>query len=234
MTDITISTYSNSPTTRGVERIDYGNVAIYKTSVGPMENNVYLLVDTRKPDNSLLIDAAADAEHLRNLVDHVGAQVRTIVTTHSHGDHVQALGELLQAFPARHITSALDAADIPEPADQQLDGGETITFGDGIELSTFILRGHTKGGLCLALSADAAGALDDGSVSHHLFVGDSIFPGGVGKTYSPEDFTQLVDDAEERVFRVYPADSVIHPGHGKDTTVGAESPQVPQWRERGW
>lgn len=143
--DITISPYSNSPSTRGVERIDYGNVTIYKTSVGSMDNNVYLLVDSREPDNSLLIDAATDADHLIHLVEHVGAQVRTIVTTHSHGDHVQALGELLQSFPARHITSSLDAADIPEPADQQLDGGETITFGENITLPTFILRGHTEG-----------------------------------------------------------------------------------------
>ncbi|MBC6794081.1 MBL fold metallo-hydrolase [Corynebacterium sp. MSK035] len=232
--DITISPYSNSPSTRGVERIDYGNVTIYKTSVGPMDNNVYLLVDSREPDNSLLIDAATDADHLIRLVEHVGAQVRTIVTTHSHGDHVQALGELLQSFPARHITSSLDAADIPKPADQQLDGGETITFGEDITLPTFILRGHTKGGLCLDLSAKEAGALSDDTPSHHLFVGDSIFPGGVGKTYSPEDFTQLIDDVESRVFHVYPADSVIHPGHGKDTTVGVESPEVENWRQRGW
>ena len=76
--------------------------------------------------------------------------------------------------------------------------------------------------------------LSDDTPSHHLFVGDSIFPGGVGKTYSPEDFTQLIDDVESRVFHAYPADSVIHPGHGKDTTVGVESPEVENWRQRGW
>lgn len=231
---ITISAYSNSPRILGVERIDYGHVAIFKTSVGSMDNCVYLLVDSQRPDNSLLIDAADDADHLMSLVKHVGAEVRTIVTTHCHSDHIQALPKLLGAFSARHISSALDAEKIPVPTDRRLTGGETITFGNGIELSTFVLRGHTAGGLCIDLSRECAGALSDDSVSHHLFVGDSIFPGGVGKTYSPQDFRQLVDDVEERVFRAYPADALIHPGHGKDTSVEAESPKIDDWRERGW
>ena len=68
----------------------------------------------------------------------------------------------------------------------------------------------------------------------HLFTGDSLFPGGPGKTNSPEDFTQLMDDLESRVFAVFGDDTWVYPGHGADTTLGAERPSVPEWRERGW
>ena len=88
-----------------------------------------------------------------------------------------------------------------------------------------ILRGHTPGGL--AISADIDG-------QQHLFVGDSLFPGGVGKTTNPEDFEQLITDVTERLFEVYPDDAIVHPGHGNDTTLGAERPHLDEWRARGW
>nr|WP_120492353.1 MBL fold metallo-hydrolase [Corynebacterium lactis] len=237
--EIAMSDYSNNPTRGGVEEIRFGNVGIFKTSVGEMDNNVYLLVDRRAPEKSLLIDAANDAEHLKALIAATGATVTTIVTTHSHGDHIVALPALLESTGARHLTSELDAVDIPVPADALYGDGGTIEFGAGIALRTFLLRGHTKGGLCLDLSAAEAGAdsatsLADDSPSHHLFVGDSLFPGGVGGTNNDADFQRLLGDVVKRVFEVYPGDAVVHPGHGKDTTVGAERPHVDQWRERGW
>ena len=88
-----------------------------------------------------------------------------------------------------------------------------------------MLRGHTPGGV--ALGAEING-------QQHLFVGDSLFPGGVGKTSSPEDFTQLLDDVISRIFEVYPDDAIVHPGHGASTTLGAERPHLDQWRARGW
>ncbi len=62
----------------------------------------------------------------------------------------------------------------------------------------------------------------------------TAFPGGVGKTWSPEDFASLVDDVEERLFGTLPDDTWVYPGHGRDTTVGAERPHLAEWRARGW
>lgn len=236
--EIAISDYSNNPTRGGVEKIRFGNVTIFKTSVGEMDNNVYLLVDERAPENSLLIDAANNPNHLRALIGQAGAKVTTILTTHSHEDHIVALPDLLEATGARHVTSIIDAKDIPVPAEQLYGDDEVVTFGPDIPLHTFLLRGHTPGGLCLSLSAADAGvssqSLADGTPSHHLFVGDSLFPGGIGGTNTDAEFQSLLGDVVKRVFERFPDDTVVHPGHGKDTTVGVERPHISAWRERGW
>lgn len=238
---IEIHDYTNDPASKRVQHFQFGYVDIYQTTVSDMENNCYFLVDQRAPENSLLIDAAADAAHLKAVADSIGATVTTIVTTHSHADHVQALEELLDAWDCQHVTSALDAPDIPVPADVLIDDvadtndtAQTITFGEDIELKPFILRGHTKGGLCLDLSTSAVGAGSQGSVPRHLFVGDSLFPGGVGGTHTQDSFLRLLNDVVARVFEVYESEAVVHPGHGKATTIGAESPHVDEWRQRGW
>lgn len=218
--------YTGDLSRHEVQRFTAGTVDVYKTSVGEMDNNCYLLVDRGAPDRALLIDACDEADHLKSLADAAGATVRTIVTTHSHGDHVQALGELLEAWDARHVASSLDAPDLPADVDRRVDQGDTVTFGDDVDLVAFILRGHTRGGVGLAL--------DEGDGPAHLFVGDSLFPGGVGKTTTQESFAQLLHDVEERIFDSYPGDSVVHPGHGSDTTVGSESPHLEEWRNRGW
>ena len=92
-------------------------------------------------------------------------------------------------------------------------------------LEVIHLRGHTPGSIALVYRAA------DGP---HLFTGDSLFPGGPGRTGSPEDFTSLMDDLEERVFGPLPDETWVYPGHGDDTTLGAERPQLAEWRERGW
>ena len=74
---------------------------------------------------------------------------------------------------------------------------------------------------------------DPGGVPH-LFTGDSLFPGGVGKTWSPADFTSLIDDVEARIFDHLPDDTWFYPGHGNDSTLGAERPHLAEWRARGW
>lgn len=238
---IEIHEYTNDPAPLKVQHFQFGCVDVYQTTVSKMENNCFFLVDQRAPENSLLIDASANAAHLQAVAEAIGATVTTIVTTHSHADHVQALEVLLAAWDAKHITSALDAPNIPAPADVLIEDAaatsgtdQTISFGKDIELDTFILRGHTKGGLCLDLSASAVGAGAQGNVPRHLFVGDSLFPGGVGGTNTPDEFLTLLNDVVTRVFEVYEGGAVVHPGHGKATTVGAESPHVDEWRQRGW
>jgi glyoxylase-like metal-dependent hydrolase (beta-lactamase superfamily II) len=181
-----------------------------KVSVGPMDNNAYLL---RGSDGaSLLVDAAADASRLLALT---GPTVGTIVTTHRHGDHWQALSEVAEKTGAQLRCGRPDVHAIATGAwVEGLSGlwdGETVAVGDDV-LEVIGLVGHTPGSIALAY----AGA--DGV--HHLFTGDSLFPGGPGK--------------EQKVFARFDDRTVVHPGHGDDTTLGAERPHLPEWRARGW
>ena len=206
-------------------RRDLDALSVTKVSVGPMDNNAYLLV-CRSSGEALLIDAANEAERLADLVGSGDSrpELRHVVTTHRHFDHWQALGAVAGMFQTRQIAHPLDAPELPVPTDVLVDHGDTVEFGD-ITLEVVHLRGHTPGSIALVYR-DAAGT--------HVFTGDSLFPGGVGKTGSPEDFTSLVDDVEQRVFAPLPDETWVYPGHGDDTTLGQERPHVAEWRERGW
>jgi glyoxylase-like metal-dependent hydrolase (beta-lactamase superfamily II) len=118
-----------------------------------------------------------------------------------------------------------DADELPVAVDDRLQHGDEITLGE-TSLEVIHLRGHTPGSVAV-LYRDPAGR-------PHLFTGDSLFPGGVGKTASPEDFGSLIDDVETRVFDVLPDETWFYPGHGDDSTLGAERPHLAEWRERGW
>ncbi|MFD0922994.1 MBL fold metallo-hydrolase [Saccharopolyspora rosea] len=201
-------------------------LTITKISVGPMDNNAYLLV-CRRTGDALLIDAAADPERLADLLGHDDERprLRTIVTTHQHPDHWQALGSVAGQTGCYTVAHPADANALPVPPDRLVEHGDTIAVGDS-ELSVIHLRGHTPGSIAL-LYRDPNGR-------PHLFTGDSLFPGGVGKTTSPENFRSLVDDVENRVFAELPDDTWFYPGHGDDSTLGAERPKLPEWRQRGW
>ncbi|MFC6317649.1 MBL fold metallo-hydrolase [Corynebacterium gerontici] len=190
-------------------------------AVSTMDNNCYLLV---RGERALLIDAADAAEDLLALAQRNNATITTVVTTHQHWDHVRALEEVLETTGATHVAPAPDAAALPCPADRELEEGDVLHF-EGLELHAHILRGHTIGGLALACQIDG---------TWHIFVGDSLFPGGVGKTESSDDFEQLMDDVTSRIFERYPDDAIVHPGHGKPTTLGKERPHLDEWRTRGW
>jgi glyoxylase-like metal-dependent hydrolase (beta-lactamase superfamily II) len=103
--------------------------------------------------------------------------------------------------------------------------GDVIHVGD-LELAVIGLRGHTPGSVALYYA--------DPSGTGHLFTGDSLFPGGVGRTGSPADFQSLLDDVTARLFEVYDDDTWFYPGHGDDSTLGAERPHLSEWRKRGW
>jgi glyoxylase-like metal-dependent hydrolase (beta-lactamase superfamily II) len=175
----------------------------------------------------VLSDAANDASRLLDLVD--GAQLTRIITTHRHQDHWQALGEVQRATGAVVAAHPADAEALPVAVTQPLTGGDTVRVGDAT-LGVIHLRGHTAGSI--ALCYDAGGAL---AQTPHLFTGDSLFPGGPGNTFGNATFfTQLMDDLEERVFGPLPDGTWVYPGHGKDTTLGAERPHLKEWRDRGW
>jgi glyoxylase-like metal-dependent hydrolase (beta-lactamase superfamily II) len=199
-------------------------LTIAKLAVGPMSNNAYLLRCT-ETDEGLLIDAANEADRLRELIVYEGPPVSAILTTHRHGDHWQALAETAEAAGAAIYAGDADADELPVAVDERLHHGDTITVGD-VSLEIIHLRGHTPGSIAV-LFRDPEGR-------PHLFTGDSLFPGGVGKTGSPKDFTSLIEDVSSRVFDVLPDDTWFYPGHGDDSTLGAERPHLDEWRARGW
>ncbi|GAB2467086.1 MBL fold metallo-hydrolase [Jatrophihabitans fulvus] len=199
-------------------------LTIAKLAVGEMNNNAYLLRCTQT-DEGLLIDAAAEARRLRELVQFEGPPVSAILTTHRHWDHHGALPDTAEFAGAAVYAGDADADELPVAVDERLHHGDTITVGD-VTLEVIHLRGHTPGSVAV-LYRDPEGV-------PHLFTGDSLFPGGVGKTWSPEDFVQLIDDVEERVFGTLPDETWFYPGHGNDSTLGAERPHLAEWRERGW
>jgi glyoxylase-like metal-dependent hydrolase (beta-lactamase superfamily II) len=201
-------------------------VSIVKASVGPMDNNAYL-VTCSATGETLLIDAANDADVLIDLVRHHAPKVSLIVTSHQHFDHWQALEALAHATGAPTAAHQIDADPLPVKPDRLLAGGDTVQIGE-LTFDVIHLRGHTPGSVALALDGPATGGVTQ------LFTGDCLFPGGVGKTWQPGDFTQLLEDVTTRVFDVYDDSTVVYPGHGDDTTLGAERPSLTDWRERGW
>jgi glyoxylase-like metal-dependent hydrolase (beta-lactamase superfamily II) len=199
-------------------------LTISKIAVSEMANNAYLLRDTGTGE-ALLVDAAAEPRTLLAFLD--GADVRTVVTTHGHWDHHRALPEIVEATGATTVAHPADAGDLPVPVQRPVEHGDTVAVGSQT-LEVVHLRGHTPGSIALVWrGGEGAGT--------HVFTGDSLFPGGVGNTQKDaQRFASLIDDVEERIFAVLPDDTWVYPGHGKDTTLGAERPHLGEWRERGW
>lgn len=198
-------------------------LTITKVATPPFENNCYLLRCTAT-GSTVLVDAAGDAAQLLALVG--DGQLVGIVQTHNHWDHVQALAEVRQATGAPVLAHPGDAEGLPVPVDQLLQDGDTISVGEAT-LTVLHLLGHTPGSIALLYAGDPD--------RPHLFCGDSLFPGGPGNTEKdPVRFGQLLDDLERKVFGPLPDHTWIYPGHGTDTTVGAERASLPEWRARGW
>ena len=201
-------------------------LAITKVAVGPMNNNAYLL-RCASTGELALIDAANEPETLLDLLG--GAPLGTIITTHRHPDHTEALAAVAKATGADTVAHVEDAPALPIAPTLMVSHGDRISVGNA-SLAVIHLRGHTPGSIALCYDAD--GALAD---SPHLFTGDSLFPGGPGNTdHDPERFNALITDLEERVFAVLPDGTWVYPGHGGDTTLGAERPHLAEWRARGW
>lgn len=197
-------------------------LVITKVAVGPYDNNAYLL-RCRETGEQLLIDAANEPETLIRLVN---GSLAAVVTTHQHGDHWQALRQVVDATGARTYAGRYDAEGIPVPTDTLVDDGDTIRFGR-IELRATHLVGHTPGSIALLY--------DDPKGHPHLFTGDCLFPGGVGNTdKDPKRFASLYGDVVAKVFDRLPDETWIYPGHGKDTTLGDERPHLAEWKSRGW
>lgn len=202
-------------------------LGVEQIAVGPMDNNVYLVTDSDSGE-LLLVDAAADPGAIASLVGQ--RSLRWLLTTHSHHDHIGALAAVAAAHPeATLVCGDADADAISSatgvPIGHRLHDGDTLTLG-GHVLDVIGLRGHTVGSVALAVPVDDV---------VNLITGDSLFPGGVGNTNGdPVRFASLLGDVVTRVFDRYGDDTVIWPGHGRPTTLGAERPHLEEWRARGW
>ncbi|MDN5795199.1 MAG: MBL fold metallo-hydrolase [Intrasporangium sp.] len=208
-----------------VDMRELDRLTIRKLCVSDMHNNVYLLT-CRATDEQLLVDAAEEPDRIMQLVASGGGGLHTVVTTHQHWDHVRALSEVIARTGARTVAGRDDADALPVRVDVPVDHADTVSFGD-IDLDVIHLRGHTPGSIALAYRGSDGWA--------HLFTGDSLFPGGVGATHYPgQSFDSLIEDVSTRVFDVYDDDTWFYPGHGDDSTLGAERPHLQEWRDRGW
>jgi len=201
---------------------ELAKLTITKFSVGDMDNNVYLL-RCQATDEQVLVDAADDARMIMQVVGSDG--LRRVVTTHRHWDHHRALPEVVAATGATTVAGEADADELPVPVDERVSDGDTVQVGE-CRLEVIHLVGHTPGSIALLY--------DDPDGTPHLFTGDSLFPGGVGKTWSPEDFTSLVRDVSTKLFDRLPDETWFYPGHGNDSTLGVERPHLSEWRSRGW
>jgi glyoxylase-like metal-dependent hydrolase (beta-lactamase superfamily II) len=203
------------------ERVD-GGVRIRKLSVGEMDNNVYVLSCTRSGE-ALVVDAADRPERIREAVADV--EPVAVVQTHGHFDHVRAWEALAQDPGLEVWGHAADAGLFPQPVDRELHHGDVLDVGR-LRVEVLHVPGHTDGSLLYLVQGDER---------PHLVSGDTLFPGGAGNTWGdPDRFTQIMDGLEREVFDRLPDETWVYPGHGDDTTLGAERPSLPEWRERGW
>ena len=216
--------YTGHVEPRTAARRNLPGASIVKVSVGPMDNNAYL-VTCSQTGETLLIDAANDAEILLELIERFAPKLSLIVTSHQHQDHWLALAEVAKATGVPTAAHQLDAGPLPVKPDRILANGETIKIGE-LSFDVIHLRGHTPGSVALAL--------DGADTATHLFTGDCLFPGGLGRTTKSAEFDSLFHDVTTRVFDVYSDATVVYPGHGDDTTLGAERPHLEEWRERRW
>jgi glyoxylase-like metal-dependent hydrolase (beta-lactamase superfamily II) len=190
---------------------------IHKLVVGPMDNNVFVL-RCKETGEAVLIDAANEHEKLLELCS--ALDVRNVVETHGHWDHIQAVPAIRDAGYEVGIT-AEDAAML-DSYDYVLEDESVIQVGR-LRLQTILNPGHTPGSMSFRLEGSPV-----------VFSGDTLFPGGPGNTtFEGGDFDTIIRSLDEKLF-VLPVDTIVMPGHGDDTTIGAERPHLQEWADRGW
>jgi glyoxylase-like metal-dependent hydrolase (beta-lactamase superfamily II) len=190
---------------------------IHKVVVGPMDNNVFVL-RCRETGEAVLLDAANEHERLLELCS--ALDVRTVLETHGHWDHIQAVPAVRDAGYDVGVTAA-DAAMLGA-YDYLLEDESVVQVGR-LQLHTLATPGHTPGSMCFRLEGSPV-----------LFSGDTLFPGGPGNTsFEGGDFDTIIESLSSRLFTL-PDDTLVLPGHGDDTTIGTEKPHLDEWAERGW
>jgi glyoxylase-like metal-dependent hydrolase (beta-lactamase superfamily II) len=221
--------YTGEVTPGGTPDIrELSRLIVTKVAVDPqMSNNCYVL-RCRATDEQVLIDAADDAPTLLRVLG--DGSTTKVVTTHQHWDHHRALRAVTEATGAVVVAGSDDAdaitAQTEVTVDDRVRDGDTIEFGD-VRLDVIHLVGHTPGSIALLY--------DDPDGTPHLWTGDALFPGGVGNTFGDEAaFRSLIHDVSTKIFDRLPDETWFYPGHGNDSTLGAERGSLAEWRARGW
>ena len=176
-------------------------IFIDKLTLGPYETNAYIAVCLETKE-SLVVDAPAGASGIIKSVS--GTQPRYILLTHDHYDHTGVIVSLRARLKVPLAAHPLDATQLKKPPEILLKDGDKLKLGN-LEIQVLHTPGHTPGSLCFR-------------IGQYMFVGDTIFPGGPGRTETPEDFQQILKSINEKIFRL-PDDTVLFPGHGESTTV---------------
>ncbi len=192
-------------------------VSIHKVVVGSYDNNVFVL-RCRATGDAVLVDAANEHDRLLELCTLL--QVRSVVETHGHWDHIQAVPQLRDAGYSVAVTAA-DAAMLPS-YDEILEDESILEVGR-LRIHTIATPGHTPGSMCFLIEGSPV-----------LLSGDTLFPGGPGATkFEGSSFESIIESIDRRLFTL-PAATLVLPGHGVDTTVAAERPHLQEWVDRGW
>jgi glyoxylase-like metal-dependent hydrolase (beta-lactamase superfamily II) len=190
-------------------------VRIHKTVASPYDNNAYIIV-CKATNKSLIIDTPRDAAAV--LAEAKDTDVVSVAITHGHGDHIEGYAEFRAGLTAPFGLHKDDADRLlPHVSEFSLEDGATIEVGN-LSLKLMHTPGHTPGGVCLLLGK-------------HLFSGDTLFPGGPGKTQTPDALKQVITSITERLF-VLPDDTNVYPGHGSDTTIGASKAEYAVFTSR--
>lgn len=191
---------------------------VHRTVVGPLDNDVYV-VRCKQTGDALLVDAADEHEHLLGLCARLG--VRRVVETHGHPDHIQAVPAVRDAGIEVAVAEQ-DAAMLPS-YDLLIEDESVVEIGR-LRVRAIATPGHTPGSMCFAVEGTPL-----------LLSGDTLFPGGPGNTTFPGgDFPTIITSIEQRLFARFDPATLVLPGHGASTTIGAEAPHLAEWVERGW
>lgn len=192
-------------------------VRVDKLVVGPFDNNVFIVRDLGTGE-AVLIDAANEHELLIPLCEATG--VRRVLTTHGHWDHIQAVTAARDAGIEVGVAAG-DATMLPA-YDFVIDDEDVLEVGS-LRIRSIHTPGHTAGSTSFLLEGTPL-----------LFTGDTLFPGGPGNTkFEGSSFDTIIDSIDRRLMTL-PADTLVLPGHGLDTTVGTERPHLDEWVARGW
>lgn len=189
---------------------------IRRLETGPMENNVYIVVDP-ETNRGVIVDASEAGPIIEAAR---GLEIEYILLTHGDADHIAALEEVKRAYPVPVGIHAADAERLSTPPDFEISDGQEISFGNAT-LRAMHTPGHTPGSISLYTPGT-------------LLSGDTLFPGGPGNTRGDKQrFDQIIASITEKLF-VLPDDTTVLPGHGNGTTIGAEKPSLQEWIERGY
>jgi glyoxylase-like metal-dependent hydrolase (beta-lactamase superfamily II) len=186
-------------------------------NIGPLENNIFIVSDAESGE-AYVLDAGYEPEQVAEATS--GLNVKAILVTHGHRDHHENVATLKGLLKTPVGIGIDDVAMLSIEPDVLIVDQQSFSFGPHA-LQAIHTPGHTPGSTCFVYR-------------NQLFTGDTLFPGGPGNTqHDPVRFERIMSSVRERLFSL-PDETVVYPGHGRDTTIGTERPHLDEWIARGW